>query len=84
VYVRGPRSAVEQPDKQLRDFAKLDLRPGETKTVRFVLPPRAFAYWDTRREAWFVEPGPHEILVGASSRDIRLTSRIRRDQAVLP
>jgi len=78
VYVRALQSAVEQPDKELRDFAKLQLEPGETQTARFQLSPRAFAYWDTQRHDWLVEPGPREILVGASSRDIRLTSRIDR------
>ena len=63
---------------ELRNFAKLELQPGETQTVRFVLPPRAFAHWDAERQAWLVEAGPREVLVGSSSRDIRLTGRLSR------
>jgi beta-glucosidase len=76
VYVRRPDSAADRPDKELRDFAKLELEPGQTRTVSFDLPARAFAHWDTQRKAWRVEPGPREIVVGSSSRDLRQSARV--------
>jgi beta-glucosidase len=71
LYVGDPHSAADRPDKQLRDFAKLELEPGQTQTVTFDLPPRAFAHWEPERQAWIVAPGKREIQVGSSSRDIR-------------
>jgi beta-glucosidase len=71
VYVRDVNAPVDQPQKELRDFAKVDLQPGETRSVIFDLPPRAFAHWNTERGEWQVETAEREILVGASSRDIR-------------
>jgi beta-glucosidase len=72
VYVRDMGAADDEPDKQLRQFARIELRPGQTETVTMDLPGRAFAHWDVAQHAWAVKPGEREILVGASSRDIRL------------
>jgi beta-glucosidase len=71
LYVGIPEPADDEPRKELRDFAKIQLDPGQTTTVHFRLPPRAFARWDTSTRSWHVRPGPREILIGASSRDIR-------------
>jgi beta-glucosidase len=71
VYVRDVNAPADQPQKELRDFAKVDLQPGETRSVTFDLPPRAFAHWNTERGEWQVTTAEREILVGASSRDIR-------------
>ena len=76
VYVREPGSSADQPDKELREFAKLELEPGQTRTVSFDLPPRAFAHWDAQRKAWLAEPGEREIVVGSSSRDLRQSARV--------
>jgi beta-glucosidase len=81
LYVRDPESAADRPDKQLRDFAKLELQPGQTQTVTFTLPPRAFAHWDPTRHAWIVARGEREILVGSSSRDIRQVGRVGQSGA---
>jgi len=51
---------------------KVDLAPGETKTVRFELDEQDLAFYDPAALKWVVEPGAFEILVGSSSRDIRL------------
>jgi len=72
VYVRDVEAAEDEPDKQLRQFERIELAPGETQTVTLDLPRRAFAYWDVAQHTWAVKPGEREILVGASSRDIRL------------
>jgi beta-glucosidase len=76
VYVRDPRAPADEPDKELREFAKVDLDVGQTRTLAFDLPSRAFAHWDPRQKAWLVEPGEREILVGSSSRDIRQVARV--------
>ncbi len=77
VYVRHLSSTVEQPEQQLREFAKVPLQPGESRTVEFSLPSRAFAYWDVQQHAWTVQPGEFEVLIGESSRDIRVRERVR-------
>ena len=76
VYVRDVESAIFRPDRELKEFAKVSLEPGEEKVVRFGLDKRAFAFYDTHSKGWRVESGEFEILVGASSRDIRLKARI--------
>jgi beta-glucosidase len=75
VYVRDPAAADFEPDKTLRQFARLDLQPGESRQVSLDLPQRAFEHWDTTTHRWALKPGEREILVGASSRDIRLSAR---------
>lgn len=76
LYVSAPDSKVIRPIKELRDFAKIELAPGETKTVSFILGKRAFSYWETKIHSWYAETGSYEILIGASSRDIRQTARV--------
>jgi beta-glucosidase len=76
LYVRDEAASVVRPEKELKGFEKVALAPGEEKVVRFALSRRAFAFWDLRTHAWKVEPGDFTILVGASSRDLRLTGRV--------
>jgi beta-glucosidase len=71
VYVRDLEAAVYRPDRELRAFAKVRLGPGAGEEVTLTLGERAFAYWDTERDGWTVEPGVFEVLVGCSSRDLR-------------
>ena len=76
LYVRDIKSTFARPEKELKAFAKVELAPGETKTVSFTLDREAFWYFDTAANAWAVEPGDFEILVGASSADIRLRTGV--------
>lgn len=76
LYVAKPVSAVNRPEQELRDFNKIELLPGETRTVSFELGKRAFAYWDVDRHDWCVEAGEYEIRIGKSSRDIVKTGKI--------
>ncbi|WP_041623764.1 glycoside hydrolase family 3 C-terminal domain-containing protein [Spirochaeta thermophila] len=76
LYVRDVESSVVRPEKELKGFEKVFLEPGEEKTVRFTLDRRAFAYYEPEVQDWVVEEGEFEILVGASSRDIRLSERV--------
>src|SRR5512139_16474 len=72
LYVRDVKSTFARPEKELKAFQKVELKPGQTKTITFTLDQEAFWYFDGRKNAWATEPGEFEILVGASSRDIRL------------
>lgn len=69
-------SAVFRPEKELKGFDKVFLQPGEEKEVSITLDSRAFAYYNTLIHDWYAEGGAYRILVGASSRDIRLAGRV--------
>lgn len=77
LYVSAKNSSVIRPVKELRGFEKVALKAGETKTVTFTLDKRAFSYWETKIHDWYAETGAYEILAGASSRDIRLSSQVQ-------
>lgn len=76
LYVRDCESSVTRPEKELKGFEKTYLLPGEVKQIVFKLDKRAFAYYDTSVSDWQIEYGKFDILVGASSRDIRLSKSI--------
>lgn len=71
LYVADRKAALPRPPRELKGFCKIELRPGESKTVHFDLDERAFSFYDPQRHAWRWEPGEFEILLGSSSRDIR-------------
>ena len=75
VYVGHP-PANGEPPHQLRAFAKVDLKPGETKPVTLTLEPRSFSTFDTTAHRWTIQPGTYQILAGTSSRDLPLNSTI--------
>lgn len=70
LYVGDRESSVARPPRELKAFEKIELEPGEEKTVVFELNRRAFAYYDTELGDWHVESGVFDILIGRSSRDI--------------
>ena len=72
LYVRDVNATVARPEKELKAFAKVELEPKQTKTLTLTLDREAFWYFDVTKNAWATEPGDFEILVGSSSRDIRL------------
>jgi beta-glucosidase len=72
VYVRDVNSRLVRPEKELKSFAKIELAPGESKTVILHLDREAFWYYNPLGGGWNVEAGDFEILIGASSRDLRL------------
>lgn len=74
LYVAKPRAEVFRPAQELKGFAKVQLQPGESKTVTIPLDDKAFRYWNTKTDSWEVEGGSYELRVGASSTDIRLTA----------
>jgi beta-glucosidase len=76
LYISDVQSSVDRPEKELKGFSRVTLKAGETKTVTMKLKERDFAFWDTPKNGWNIEPGEFKVLVGASSRDIKLTESI--------
>ena len=74
LYAAKPGAEVFRPAQELKGFAKVQLQPGESKTVTIPLDDKAFRYWNTKTDSWEVEGGSYELRVGASSADIRLTA----------
>jgi beta-glucosidase len=77
VYVRDVKASVERPVKELKAFAKVALKPGQKKRVTVMLKESDLAFYDVRDHRWVVESGEFEVLVGASSRDVRLKEKLR-------
>ena len=75
-YVRPPTTVIRRPDKELRDFVKVRLGPGESIAVTMELGARAFARYDVAADNWVIDAGEYEMLVGASSVDIRETATV--------
>jgi beta-glucosidase len=76
VYVHDQQSELSRPPKELKGFAKVELQPGQTKTVTIPLDFRSFAYYNPTYRQWVTEDGDFEILIGASSRDIRYSQKV--------
>jgi beta-glucosidase len=76
LYVTDHQSTLPRPPKELKGFKKVNLAPGETKTVTFTLDERAFSFYDPTPGKWIVEPGEFVISIGSSSRDIRVWGSI--------
>ena len=83
LYVRPRQSRLARPVKELKGFAKVELAPGETKPVSFTLDVRDLSYYDPAKGGWVAEPGAYDLLVGASSRDIRVQATIQLVEGVL-
>jgi beta-glucosidase len=71
LYVNDPVASIERPVKELRGFARVTLRPGETRRVAFTLTPDQLAIWKAGK--WAIEPGRINVMIGSSSEDIRAT-----------
>ncbi|MBR2528710.1 MAG: glycoside hydrolase family 3 C-terminal domain-containing protein [Blautia sp.] len=82
LYVGAPECEVFRPVRELKGFEKIELSPGETKTVTFSLDRRAFAYWNTKLHDWFVADGDYTIQIGRSSRDIVLCRSVKVEGTV--
>ena len=72
LFVGDAHSSVPRPVKELKGFAKVRLKPGETKRVSLTLDRRAFSYYDVNKKDWNAEPGDFAILIGSSSAKIEL------------
>ena len=72
LYVHDGHSSVDRPVKELKGFRRIELAPGQSGEVSFTLDRSALAYYSVEKKGWISEPGKFEVLVGASSADIRL------------
>lgn len=84
LYVRDDTHACMRPDKELKGYEKVSLEPGETKTVTMTLDHRSFAWYNTDLKDWYAASGNYEVLIGASSRDIRLYETVQMHSSVKP
>jgi len=71
LYIHDLKSSLPRPEKELKGFEKVDLRPGEEKTVSFTVDKKALSFFDPDKHEWIAEPGKFEALIGASSDDIK-------------
>ena len=76
LYVADTESTVQRPVKELKAFDKVELEPGQSIQVSFTLNERDFSYYNKVYDRWLAESGAFEILVGSSSRDIRLKGKL--------
>lgn len=77
LYIRDVQSALPRPDKELKGFCKIELQPGQTREVTFVIDREALSYYDNNRKEWVAEPGKFEAIIAASASDIRSVTPFR-------
>jgi beta-glucosidase len=75
LYVGESHPSVPRPVKELKGFAKIDLKPGESKRLTLTLDRRAFSFYDVKNNDWSAGPGEFTILVGGASDNIQLRSK---------
>jgi beta-glucosidase len=72
LYVGDSHAKIPRPLKELKGFARVELKPGETRRITLTLERRAFSYYDVDKKNWAADPGKFEILIGGSSDKIQL------------
>jgi len=82
VYVHDQKSRLIRPPKELKGFSKIELQPGETRTVTIPLDFRSFAYYNPAYKQWVTEDGDFDILIGSSSADIRFTETVTLESSL--
>lgn len=83
LYVHQEQPGLPRPVKELKGFLKVYLKAGEKQTVSIPLERSAFAYYDPEKKGWIAERGDFAILIGSSSRDIRLEGKFHLSQTSL-
>ena len=81
LYIAPPKDGLFRPEKELKGFVRVELEPGETQAVTFVLDDRSFAIWN---DGWKIPGGTYTVQIGASSRDIRLKGEIEVSGESIP
>lgn len=71
LYISDKEASVMRPEKELKGFAKVELEPGQTKEVSFIIDAEALSFFDDKKHEWVAEQGEFEALVGAASDDIK-------------
>lgn len=78
LYVSKVGSTIKRPVKELKGFQKVFLKPGESRKITLTLDESAYKYYNEQRKQWVTEPGKYDILVGSSSRDLRLRAEVEK------
>lgn len=74
-YIRDVKSSLPRPQKELKGFAKVQLKAGDAETISLSFGGRDFSFYDDKLRQWRIEPGEFELLIGSSSRDIRISKK---------
>ncbi len=72
LYISDSHASIPRPAKELKGFARVNLKPGETKYITLTLDRRAFSFYDVNKKDWSAEPGDFTMRVGGSSDNIQL------------
>jgi len=81
VYVHDVKATFARPEKELKGFAKVELKPKQKKTITFTLDREAFWHFNTSKNSWDTESGEYQVWVGASSHDVRERRSVIIDSA---
>jgi beta-glucosidase len=76
LYIQDKECSIPRPIKELKGFAKVDLEPGQSRTVVLELSKMDFSFWNPATKNWYFEPGAFNIQIGSSSKDIRMQKKI--------
>jgi beta-glucosidase len=71
LYISDKKSSLPRPEKELKGFSKVELAPGEEKTVTFTVNKDALSFYDDKKGEWIAEPGQFEAIIAASAADIK-------------
>ena len=77
MYISDEKSSLMRPEKELKGFRKVFLKPGDKMTVSMPIDKRMLSFYDPAKNAWVAESGVFKLLIGSSSRDIRVTANLQ-------
>lgn len=83
LYIQSINPSVERPVKELKSFAKIELKAGESKSVSMTIKSKDFARWDSKTQNWKVDDGYYNLLLGSSSINIKQTIKVKIQTAFL-
>ena len=78
MYISMKGGKVYRPEKELKGFAKVSLKAGESKAVTISFDDKSFRYFNTSTDNWEIEGGEYTVMVGSSSADIKLTAKVTK------
>lgn len=84
LYIAPEQGGVPYPVRELKDFAKVELAPGESKTLTFTLGSRAFAHWNPAVKNWKIDGGRYKVQIGENARDILLEQTVDIEAEPVP